>query len=124
MAIKKQYALYDATATVFLNPLTFTNDAEAIRWFTTSCNEKNPDKQSMISMHPGDYTLYRLADYDDLIGQYQPRDINTSGEPSQEPKKIINGRDVLEIETRLTLEDIKKLIQDIAMPQNVTKINQ
>ena len=30
------YSLLDHTAQVFLNPLSFTNDAEAIRWFTTT----------------------------------------------------------------------------------------
>jgi hypothetical protein len=123
MAIKKQYALYDATATVFLNPLVFANDAEAIRWFTTSVNEKDVNKQSMVTLHPSDYTLYRLADYDDLLGMFQPRDVNTSGEPSQEPKRIINGRDVVDNEVKLTLEDIKELIQNISMPQNVTKMS-
>lgn len=123
MSVKKQYALYDAIATVFLNPLVFTNDAEAIRWFTNMVNEKDQAKISMVSQHPSDFTLYRLADYDDLIGQFQPRDINTSGEPSQEPKKIINGRDVINLEPKLTLQEIKDLIKDIAMPQNVTKIN-
>ena len=123
MAIKKQYALYDSIAQVFLNPISFGHDAEAIRWFTTMVNESNQEKASMVSQHPDNFTLYRLADYNDLLGQYEPRDTNTSGEPSQEPKRLISGRECVEIETKLTLKEIKQLIQDIAMPQNVQKLN-
>lgn len=123
MAIKKQYALYDAPVSVFLNPVSFATDAEAIRWFTTMVNEQDPAKATMVSQHPEGFTLYRLMDYDDKLGKYLPRNLENSGEPSEEPKAIIKGIDVKQVETSLTLSDIKQLIQDIAMPQNVTKMN-
>ena len=119
--IKKQYAIFDQVASIFLNPVTFNTDAEAIRWFTTTVNDKN--NPSMISLHPEGYTLYRLADYNDLTGTYQPRDVTSSGEPSQDPKLIIQGTQVQDTEQKLTLEDIQKLIKDISLPQNVQKIN-
>ena len=118
---RKQYAIFDQVASLFLNPVTFNTDAEAIRWFTTTINDTtNP---TMVSLHPEGYTLYRLADYNDLTGTYQPRDIENNGEPSQDPKLIIQGTQVKDKETKLTLEDIQKLIQDISLPQNVQKIN-
>ena len=122
MAIKKQYAILDAVASVFLNPVTFANDAEAIRWFTTTVND--PKKETMISLHPQGYTLYRLADYDDLTGRYQPRDVNSSGDPSQEPKQIITAINVVNKEEKLTLEEIRTMIKELQYDtSNVTKIN-
>ena len=109
--IKKQYALLDHVAGIFLNPLTFLNDAEAIRWFTTTVNDTKTD--TMVNQHPEGYSLYRLADYDDQTGMYQPRDLTSSVDPSQEPKLVITGINVLTEDTTTTLDEIKKIIEDI-----------
>ena len=63
MSIKKMYSLLDHTAGIFLNPLTFINDGDAIRWFGTVVN--NQDEATNISKHPEQFTLYRLYDFND-----------------------------------------------------------
>ena len=93
------YSLLDHTAQVFLNPLSFTNDADAIRWFGSVVNNK--DEKTNISNHPEQFTLFRLADYDDQLGTY---------EPQAQPKQIITGIQVQEEETKkYTVKDLIKL---------------
>ena len=70
MAIKKQYCLFDHTAMVFLNSLVFENDAKAIQWFTTIVNAD--DKTQTPALYPESFTLYRLMDFNDKTGLYQP----------------------------------------------------
>ncbi|QKI28926.1 VP5 [Kummerowia striata gokushovirus] len=40
----------------------------AMRSWETSCN----DGQSMMSKHPGDYTLFQIADFDESSGAILP----------------------------------------------------
>ena len=63
------YALLDHTAQIFLNPLSFINDKDAIRWFGTVVNS---EEKTNVSQHPEQFTLFRLADYDDKLGTYHP----------------------------------------------------
>ena len=51
------YALLDHTAQIFLNPITFINDKDAIRWFGSVVNS---DEKTNVSQHPEQFTLYRL----------------------------------------------------------------
>ena len=51
-----------------------------IRSFTDAVN--NPQKDSDISKHPGDFDLFHLGNYDDNTGQI---------EQFQMPKHILNG---------------------------------
>ena len=83
--IKKTYALHDHVTSTFLNALTFINDGDAIRWFGTVVNG---EEKTNISNNPQQYTLFRLADFNDTTGEYQPRDTENSGDPSQQPKQI------------------------------------
>ena len=77
---KQMYALPDHTAQIFLNPISFTNDGDAIRWFGTIVN--NTEEKTNISNHPEQFTLFRLADYDDRLGTYQE---------GHRPKQLITG---------------------------------
>jgi hypothetical protein len=110
MAIKKMYALYDQTAQVFLNPVTFNQDGEAIRWFTTMANDAK--NETVVSKYPEQFTLYRLADYDDSTGCYRPRDLETNGEPDMEPKMIIQGINIVNEETKYSINDLISLINE------------
>ena len=66
--LKKQYALLDSTLSEFLNPITFTNDGEAIRWFTTIINDT--EEKTNINKYPEQYSLWKLAEYDSKLGTY------------------------------------------------------
>ena len=95
------YSLLDHTAQVFLNPLSFINEGDAIRWFTTVVN--NTEEKTNISNHPGQFTLFRLADYDDKTGQY---------EKDMQPKEIISGMQVQEEATKkFTVSQLVTMIQ-------------
>ena len=59
MAIQKMYALLDHTSQIFLNPINFINDGDAIRWFSTVVN--NQDEKTNINKYPEQFTLYRPA---------------------------------------------------------------
>ena len=86
MSIKKQYALRDFTTNVFLNPLVFVNDADAIRWFGTVVNNK--DEKNNISEHPEQFSLFRLANYDDSSGTFHSR---SDDKEQVTPLEIITG---------------------------------
>ena len=95
------YALLDHTAQVFLNPLSFINDADAIRWFGTVVN--NTDEKTNISNHPEQFTLYRLADYDDQLGTY---------EPEKQPVQLITGIQVQEERLKsFTVQDLISMLK-------------
>jgi hypothetical protein len=121
MAIKKMYALLDHTAQIFLNPITFTNDADAIRWFTTVVN--NEKEETNINKYPESFTLYRLADYDDKTAEYLPRD-NENEMTSAKPKQLITGVQVTDVEnTRYSLKDMLNMLKmHLTEPENVTDI--
>ena len=109
---KQMYALLDHTAQVFLNPISFINDGDAIRWFGTVVN--NNDEKTNISAHPEQFTLFRLADYDDKLGTY---------ENDHQPKQIITGIQVQEEETkRYTVKDLISMLKFELQTDNVVDI--
>ena len=119
--IKQNYALYDSTLQVFLNPLSFTNDGEAIRWFTTVVN--NTQEETNLNKYPEQFSLWRVADYNDKTGMYQPRDTENSGDPSQTPTQIITGNQVKEDKDKLfTIEQLKDMFKEEI--NNVIKLKQ
>lgn len=55
------FTIYDSKADAYLPPFFLHQKAMAIRAFTDSVN--NPE--SSISLHPADYTLFHLGEFDD-----------------------------------------------------------
>lgn len=55
------YTVYDSKAEVYMQPIYFRADGEAIRAFKASIN--SPSHQ--FAGNPGDYTLFGIAEYDD-----------------------------------------------------------
>ena len=117
--IKKTYALLDHTAGTFLNSLTFINDGDAIRWFGTIVNG---EEKTNISMHPEQFTLFRLADFDDVTGTYQGRDKEltetrdrangTETVLTMSPKQIITGVEVqIEQTKKFTVKDLVSMLK-------------
>ena len=93
MADKKIYSLFDKTINAFLNPLVFTNDGEAVRWFTTIVNQQSKDNS--VYLHYSDYSLHILGTLDDKSGDFNG--------PS---RKIIEGTAVKEETVQYTLDDL------------------
>jgi hypothetical protein len=98
MALKKIYALFDKTVNAYYNPLVFTNDGEAIRWFTTIVNRRSDENN--IYTHYVDYSLHSLGDLDDK-----------SGELLSKQRKLIEGAAVKEEEVQYTLDDLFERLQ-------------
>lgn len=65
--IKNVYSIYDSKAKMYLQTFTQNNHAEAIRAFSNSVN--SPD-QNNLTMHPEDFYLYSLCQWDDIKGEY------------------------------------------------------
>ena len=109
---KQMYSLLDHTAQVFLNPLSFINDKDAIRWFGTVVN--NTEEKTNISNHPEQFTLFRLADYDDKLGTY-----DTQAKPTQ----IITGIQVQDEQLKsFTVADLIAMLKMELQTDNVIDI--
>ena len=122
MAIKKLYALLDHQAQHFLLPLSFTNDGDAIRWFTTLVNDESENKQ-LPAKYPEQFTLYRLADYDDQMGLFGPRE-NEKSNINQSPKELITGIAVKEDIGSKTIDDMIKHLEQLIAQKNVKNIKE
>jgi len=94
---KRTYCLFDHKANIYLNPLTFLNDGEAIRWFTTIVNS---NEKTNVSLYPKDFTLCYLGTFNDVSGQF----INDG-------KELIPGNAVKNTEEKLTLKEIYEFMQ-------------
>lgn len=119
--IKQQYALLDHKASIFLNPISFTNDGDAIRWFTTVVN--NAEEKTNINKYPEDFTLYRLADYDDKTGLYMPRP-NEPEITAAKPKQLITGVQVQnEAAKTFTIKELITMLKAELNIDNVIELN-
>jgi hypothetical protein len=63
---KLVFAIYDSKAEYFKNPIMMRTKGEALRGFIDVAN----DKQTDIGMHPEDFTLFCIAEYDEIHGVY------------------------------------------------------
>ena len=119
---KQMYALLDHTAQIFLNPLTFTNDADAIRWFTTVVNDEKQD--SNVSKYPESFTLYRLQDYDDKTGMNEPREAEDTIVGAK-PKQIITGIQVQDTEKqKFSLKDMMNMLKEELAKENIIELKE
>jgi hypothetical protein len=118
--IKQQYAVLDMTANVFLNSLVFTNNADAIRWFTTVVNSE--EKDNNISKYPGQFLLFRLADYDDQTGCYVARP-NEDEKLAMKPKELISGGQCKEeSDVKFTVKELIQMLKAEVNKDNIIDI--
>lgn len=104
MAISKNYCLYDHTTNVFLKAISFVNDAEAIRWFTTIVNAE--DNTQAPSLYPEQFTLMRLMDFDDKTGKYLSRE-GEDGEQANLARPVITGVEVADkVNMKFTMKQL------------------
>lgn len=62
--ILKMFSVYDSKAECYMAPFYFHALGQAVRAFGDTVN----DPQSSMCKHPGDYTLFCVADFDDQTG--------------------------------------------------------
>lgn len=63
------YSLFDSAAHAFTTPFFVHSDGLAVRVFQDNVNSKN---ESNISMHPDQFTLFKIGTFDDGTGHFQP----------------------------------------------------
>ncbi len=66
--VLKMFAVYDAKAEAFLNPFFMPATGMAVRAFTDLVQ----DKRTNVGMHPDDYKLVYIADFDDHTAEVVP----------------------------------------------------
>lgn len=113
---KQQYSVLDHTAQVFLNSITFQNDGDAIRWFTTLVNDEKQD--SNISKYPEQFTLYRLANFDDKTGLYEYDELF-------KPKQLITGIQVQDTDNqKFSLKDMMNMLKEELQRENIIPLQE
>lgn len=66
--IVKIYSIFDSKAGAFLQPWFAVNNALAFR----NCEKAMRNPQSGFADFPADFTLFAIADYDDITGNIKP----------------------------------------------------
>ena len=62
----KVYAVYDSKVEAYMTPFNMTTRGQAVRAWQEVVNEP----QSQFNKHPGDFTLFEVAEYCDIKGMY------------------------------------------------------
>lgn len=68
MDLKGVYSIYDNAAQAYLMPFFQDTDGLAIRLFKDCCT----DHTHRFYTHAADFTLFRIADWDQISGQITP----------------------------------------------------
>lgn len=63
--MSRMYTVKDIAAGYFANPVTFRSRGEAVRTFLDSCQ---PDSGTVHAKHAQDFSLYEIAEFDELTG--------------------------------------------------------
>jgi len=58
----KIFSIHDSKAEAYLSPIYFKTSAEAIRAFSTACE----DSSSQFFKYPSDFTLVELGEFDEI----------------------------------------------------------
>ena len=69
------YSIYDAAAQAFTPPFYMQNDGLAIRAFMDNVNA---EEKNNISEHPDQFTLFKIAEFDDKTGTFKDLETNKS----------------------------------------------
>lgn len=68
----KVFSVYDSKVGAFANPFFAKSNGEAVRMFSDAVN----DSTTSLNKHPGDFTLFGIADFDEETGRLEPYDVN------------------------------------------------
>jgi hypothetical protein len=120
--INKMFAIHDLKAGHFLNPLTFTNEAEAIRWFTHQVN--GDKKENMVAANPADYMLFYMYDVDNktgMVGSWNPA--KNTMEKQAAPKELIMGSSCIAEENKQwTINELVGLLKKQINDDNIVEL--
>lgn len=89
--VRKIYAVQDVKAVYFLPPICLKSDGEAKRFFSDAVN----DKQTVVGVHPEDFRLYNLGEFDDNSGKIT----------AVEPLFLANGVDFVKVFSKGEVSD-------------------
>jgi len=64
----KLYAVRDSKALIYAAPFTAHTNGQAIRQFLDWCS----NSQTPLGLHPEDYTLHIIGEYDENTGEIEP----------------------------------------------------
>jgi len=70
------YSIYDDTAKAFMQPFFLHNHALAVRAFTDQVNSETPNS---LSLHPEQFTLYHVGEFNDETGNLELREHQSLG---------------------------------------------
>ena len=98
---KKQFAIMDFTIGAFLNAFTATNDAEAIRLFTTWINDSETPNNN-LHKYPTSYSLFYLGDFDDKTGNWV--------QPETKKELILGVSCVEEEKQKFTIKELTQMV--------------
>ena len=68
MTILQAYTVLDIKTAAYLPPYFMRTNGEAIRAFSDAVNQAN----HQFNMHPADYILFYIGNFDDIAGELQP----------------------------------------------------
>lgn len=60
------YTVYDSKAQVYMQPIYFRADGEAVRAFKSSVQQAG----HQFALNPGDYTMFCIGEYDDDTARF------------------------------------------------------
>ncbi|UYD39197.1 MAG: nonstructural protein [Wigfec virus K19_137] len=66
----KLVSVQDTKAQAFLNPAVARTTAEGLRLFESQCK----NKESMFALHPADFILFEIGEWNELNGEITPYD--------------------------------------------------
>lgn len=75
--MEKVFVVYDSKVEAYLKPMHFKTKGEAIRAVSNALE----DEKTMFHKYPEDFTLFEVAEYDELTGTYRQYDarVNVAG---------------------------------------------
>jgi hypothetical protein len=74
MSKLKVFSVYDSKVEAYLQPFFLRSRGEAVRAFTDACR----DPKTQFAQYPADFTLFEIADYDDVDGSLLPHSVKVS----------------------------------------------
>ena len=95
------YAIYDSQAKAFTQPFFLHTDGMAVRAFQQNINQE----ESTLSKSPQDYTLFRIAEFDDSDGNIKAVSPENLGIGSKYVEKKVD-RDQLELMLEKVLDKL------------------
>lgn len=112
------YSIYDDTAKAYMQPFFLHNHALAVRAFTDQINQEN--SQNPLSLHPEQFTLFHVGEFDDQTGNLELRDHQSLGKGISYKKET--EQDKL---TDNVIKELKAHIDSIlAFNENVIKLKE